>query len=102
MITIRLHDRITLQAPCLKRGNVPVGTVGTVVEFVRKLPTQIKVAWDTGTVSILLVGIDDFAVKSVCLECPACENSDPFYFSRDAASGLVYCDCGHEFDDGNR
>ncbi len=102
MTAVRLNDRIMLQAPCLKRGSVPVGTGGTVVEFLRKLPTQIKVAWDNGTASILLVGLDDFAVKSACLECPACENSDPFYFSRDAATGIVMCDCGHEFDDGNR
>ena len=101
MITVRLRDRITLHAPCLKLGKVPVGTHGTVVEFLPKLPTQIKVAWDTGTVSVLLVGLDDFGVKSKCLECPACENSDPFYFSRDAATGIVMCDCGHEFDDGN-
>ena len=98
MTVVRLRDSVTLLAPCLKGCTVPVGTNGIVVAVLRKLPYRIKVAWNNDSVTLLLVGLDDFTVKSECLECPACENVDPYYFSQDAATGIVQCDCGHEFD----
>ena len=98
MKQVRHHDRVTLRAPCLTGVCVPVGTTGTVIAVLPKLPNRVKIAWDNAVVSILIVGLDDFTLVSTCLECPACENSDPFYFARDACTGIVGCDCGHEFD----
>ena len=101
MIIVRLRDRVTLQAPCLKGDKVHVGTTGTVAAILRKLPGRIKVAWDCGGISTLLVGLDDFTVKSNRVECPSCGTDDPFHLPADAATGIVTCNCGHEFDPDN-